>query len=66
LWYSDTTNTSIPQDFDHLQALRIIGYDMKDTTAAIASFKRHWLQDTLPGMNASQYKVLYFVSRRFQ
>lgn len=66
LWYTDTTNTIIPQGFDHLQALRIIGYDIKDTTAAIASFKRHWLQDTLPGINAAQCKVLYFVSRRFQ
>jgi len=37
-WYADTTNISVPSHFDHLQALRIIGYDMKDTTAVLSSF----------------------------
>ncbi len=64
-WYPDTTNIVVPTNFDHLQALRIIGYDVKDTSAAIASFKRHWLQDTTIGMNEGQYKVLYQVSRQF-
>jgi N-acetylmuramoyl-L-alanine amidase len=40
-WYADTTNVQTPENFDHLQALRIIGYEMKDTAAVIASFKRH-------------------------
>jgi N-acetylmuramoyl-L-alanine amidase len=64
-WFADTANIKLPQNFDHLQALRIIGYDMKDTSAVIASFKRHWLQDTAIGLNADQYKVLYQVSRQF-
>jgi len=64
-WYPDTTNIIVPTTFDHLQALRIIGYDIKDTSAAIGSFKRHWLQDTTIGMNESQYKVLYQVSRQY-
>ncbi len=64
-WYTDTTNVIVPPHFDHLQALRIIGYDLKDTAAAIASFKRHWLQDTTLGFNEGQYKVLYQVSRQF-
>jgi N-acetylmuramoyl-L-alanine amidase len=63
-WFADTSNTSLPLNFDHLQALRIIGYDMKDTSAAIASFKRHWLQDTTIGLNSDQYKVLYQVSKQ--
>lgn len=65
-WYADTTNVMIPLNFDHLQALRIIGYDMKDTTAVIASFKRHWLQDTTVGFGDQQNKVLYMVSKQFQ
>ncbi|MBS1574058.1 MAG: N-acetylmuramoyl-L-alanine amidase [Bacteroidetes bacterium] len=64
-WYADTTNVIIPPNFDHLQALRIIGYDMKDTAAVISSFKRHWLQDTTIGLNDCQYKVLYQVSRQY-
>jgi N-acetylmuramoyl-L-alanine amidase len=56
----------VPPNFDHLQALRIIGYDMKDTSAVIASFKRHWLQDTTIGLNEDQCKVLYQVSKEFQ
>jgi N-acetylmuramoyl-L-alanine amidase len=64
-WFADTTNIVVPENFDHLQALRIIGYDMKDTAAAIASFKRHWMQDTTVGLNAGQYKILYQVSRQY-
>lgn len=64
-WYSDTTNVNVPMGFDHLQALRVIGYDMKDTSAAIVAFKRHWLQDTTKGINAAQEKVLYQVAKKF-
>jgi N-acetylmuramoyl-L-alanine amidase len=64
-WFADTSYVNVPPNFDYLQALRIIGYDMKDTSAVIASFKRHWLQDTTIGLSADQYKVLYQVSRQF-
>ncbi|HEX8313446.1 MAG TPA: N-acetylmuramoyl-L-alanine amidase, partial [Flavisolibacter sp.] len=40
LWWSDTTNVAVPQAFNHLQAFRIIGYDIKDTSAVIQSFNR--------------------------
>ena len=65
-WYADTTNISVPSHFDHLQALRIIGYDMKDTTAVLSSFKRHWMQDSTIGFGVQQDKVLYMVSKQFQ
>jgi N-acetylmuramoyl-L-alanine amidase len=65
-WYGDTTNVVVPQNFDDLQALRVIGFDIKDTTAALQAFKRHWLQDTTLGMNDAQYKVLYQLSKKFQ
>lgn len=65
-WYDDTTNLLLPSSFDDLQALRIIGYDIKDTTAAIIAFKRHWLQDTLPGLDSPQYKVLFNVMQRYR
>jgi N-acetylmuramoyl-L-alanine amidase len=59
LWWSDTTNTAAPQKFDYLTALRVVGYDIKDTTAAILSFKRHWMQDTTTKMTPEAVKVLY-------
>ncbi len=65
-WYADTTGVTMPAHFDHLSALRIIGFDTKDTNAAIVAFKRHWLQDTTRGLNDPQRKVLYMLSRRFQ
>lgn len=66
LWWTDTTNVSIPPNFDRLSALRIVGFDIKDTTAAIVGFKRHWLQDTTKSMTRSQDKVLYMLSKKYQ
>jgi N-acetylmuramoyl-L-alanine amidase len=43
LWY-DTTNTKIPVGFNALQAMRIVGYNIKDSFAAIQSFKMHFDQ----------------------
>ncbi|MGC4035976.1 MAG: N-acetylmuramoyl-L-alanine amidase [Chitinophagaceae bacterium] len=65
-WYADTTNVIVPHNFNHLQALRIIGYDLKDTAAVLSSFKRHWMQDSTIGFGEQQDKVLYMVSRQFQ
>jgi N-acetylmuramoyl-L-alanine amidase len=65
-WYADTTNVMLPSNFNDLQALRIIGYDVKDTSAAIVAFKRHWLQDTMPGLDSAQYKVLFQVMKLYE
>jgi len=65
-WYEDTAHVVLPENFNPLQALRIIGYDTKDTNAAMAGFKRHWLQDTLRGLNPEQLKVLYQLSKKYQ
>ena len=65
-WYDDAANVTLPAGFYNLQALRIIGYDVKDTSAAIIGFKRHWLQDTTRGLSADQMKVLYQLSRKFR
>lgn len=66
LWWSDTTNVELPQGFDHLSALRIVGYDLKDTTAAIIAFKRHFLQDTTAVLQDPEKKVLYQLYRKFE
>lgn len=65
-WYDDAANVTLPPNFNHLQALRIVGFDIKDTNAAIIGFKRHWLQDTTKGLNEEQLKVLYQLSKKYQ
>ncbi|MES1249789.1 MAG: N-acetylmuramoyl-L-alanine amidase, partial [Chitinophaga rupis] len=46
LWYGDTTGVCVPQDFSSLMALRLVGYDIRDSSAAALAFKRHFEQDT--------------------
>lgn len=65
-WFDDPSQVQLPAGFNHLQALRIVGFDIKDTNAAIVGFKRHWLQDTTRGLNAEQMKVLYQLSSKYQ
>lgn len=63
IWYRDTTGIPLPVNFDYLMALRLVGYDLRDSLASMASFKRHWLQDTLsPILSESDKKVLYCLS----
>lgn len=64
-WWSDTTNVQVPPQFDHLQALRIIGYEMRDTTAAKLAFKRHFLQDTTKTFGTTEKKVLYQLYKKY-
>ena len=64
-WYDDTTNVILPQPFNHLQALRIIGYDIKDSNAAIVAFKRHWIQDSTKTLSNADKKILFSVEKKF-
>lgn len=60
MWYSDTTDVQMPVDFKPLFALKMIGYDIKDTTAVVRTFKRKFLksEDGMP-LTSSDKKVLY-------
>jgi N-acetylmuramoyl-L-alanine amidase len=58
LWYNDSPGDA-PADFNYLLALRIIGYDIRDTTAAIRAFKRHYMQDTTHLLTTEDLSVLY-------
>ena len=64
LWFDDTRE-EVPAAFNHIQALRIVGYDVKDTTAAIRSFKRHFLQDTTKWINEVDRSVLYNLQKKY-
>jgi N-acetylmuramoyl-L-alanine amidase len=66
LWY-DTTAVVVPEYFNTQQALRIIGYNVKDTTAAIRSFKLHFVQqDTTKELTDADKKILYDLSQKYQ
>lgn len=66
-WYDDTSLVIVPAGFDHLLALRIIGYDLKDTAAVIRSFKLHFEQDTVStSITSPDEKILYSLSKKYR
>ncbi len=66
-WYGDTSKIVVPPGFNDLQALRIIGYNIKDSVAAVAAFRRHWLQDSVyQSFDSASEKILFDLSRRYQ
>jgi N-acetylmuramoyl-L-alanine amidase len=66
LWYGDTTNLVLPPNFSVPQALRIIGYDITNQTAAITVFKRKYLRkDNSKELSEGDKKVLYALMMRF-
>lgn len=58
LWYGDTTNAIVPDSFNTFKALRIVGYDIRDSIAAIKAFKTHFLQDTSCIITDADKKIL--------
>lgn len=67
LWYSDTSLVKVPDNFNDLQALRIIGYSIKDSAAAIVAFKRHFeMQDSSTIINEGDRKILYDLMKKYE
>ena len=66
LWYADTTGISVPVGFSALTALRLIGYDIKDSAAAAQAFKRHFEQDTTKTWGPVDAEVLYALYKQYQ
>lgn len=65
-WY-DTTTTIVPADFNAMQALRIIGYNIKDTGIAIQSYKIHFVpQDSTRIIGDTDRKILYELMKKYQ
>lgn len=64
-WY-DTANVKLPDNFNALQSLRIIGYDTKDSVAAIKAFKLHFVQqDSIPAISEANKKIIYELSKKY-
>jgi N-acetylmuramoyl-L-alanine amidase len=66
LWYKDTTGITVPDNFSPLTALRLIGYDVKDSSAAAAAFKRHFESDSTKTWSPQDVKVLYSLYPQYQ
>jgi N-acetylmuramoyl-L-alanine amidase len=65
IWYDDTTGVQLPLHFNTLQALRIVGYDVRDSTAAVTAFKRKFLkQDKSKVMTEGDKKILLKVMQK--
>ncbi len=65
-WY-DTTAVKVPADFNALQALRIIGYNISKPDIAIQSYKIHWVpQDTTKVINEMDKKILFDLVKKYQ
>lgn len=64
-WY-DTTNVKPPENFNAMQALRIIGYNTKDSIAAIKAFKLHFVQqDSMAVINDADKKIIYDLYKKY-
>ena len=64
--WSDTINVQVPANFDYISAIRIVGFDIKDTSAAIVGFKRHFMQDTTKRITPAAEKILYSLYKKYQ
>lgn len=65
-WY-DTTKVQVPLDFNAIQALRIIGYDIKRPEYAIQSYKIHFSpQDTTKIIGEADKKILFDLMNKNQ
>lgn len=68
LWY-DTTAVSLPASFEPLTALRIVGYNVQDSTGAVEAFRRKFMPgDSTKGaqMSEAERKVLYSIMKQSQ
>ena len=65
-WF-DTINIELPVDFNPLQALRIVGYNINKPEIAIQSYKIHFVpQDTTRMINDADKKILFDLMKKYQ
>ncbi|WP_016991040.1 N-acetylmuramoyl-L-alanine amidase [Flavobacterium sp. ACAM 123] len=64
LWRDDILQTA-PSDFNPEQALRIIGYDTKNLSAAIIAFKLHFIQTEVDSvLNQNTINTIYSIYKK--
>ncbi|HEY4147457.1 MAG TPA: N-acetylmuramoyl-L-alanine amidase [Chitinophagaceae bacterium] len=66
LWY-DTTGTVVPEGFNAIQGLRIIGYNISDSLKAIGSFHLHFVQqDSTKVLTDDDRKIIFDLAKKYQ
>ena len=58
IWFEPDSNYRLPSGLSIKQALSLVGYETKDSIAAILAFKRHFRQDSSRLMNQADSSVL--------
>ncbi len=58
VWYEPNSSITLPSNLSTPYALALVGYDIKDTTAAILAFKRHFRQDSTSIITEADRSVL--------
>jgi N-acetylmuramoyl-L-alanine amidase len=58
IWFEPDANYQLPTGLSIQHALSLVGYDTKDSIAAILAFKRHFRQDSSRLMNQADSSVL--------
>lgn len=65
-WY-DTTGIKVPADFNAIQALRIIGYNIEKPEIAVQSYKIHFVpRDTTRTISEADRKILFDLVKKYQ
>lgn len=66
VWYDEHNLVPVPEGFNYIDALRIIGYDVSNLRAAIIAFKRKFIvTDVGETMSDFDMRVLYNLYRRY-
>jgi N-acetylmuramoyl-L-alanine amidase len=66
LWQDETLSDSIPETFNHIEALRIIGYDIKNPQNALKSFQLHFSQKEITGiLTEEEIKILFNLYKKY-
>lgn len=66
IWYNESFLTTPPANFNPVDALRIIGYDTSNLSAAIVAFKRKFIKNDLtPELTLYDKSVLYDLYRKY-
>lgn len=66
LWPDKILADSVPASFNPIEALRIIGYDVKNPENAIRSFQLHFIQKDITGiLTEEERKILFNLYRKY-
>lgn len=66
VWYDEKNLEPLPDNFNYIDALRIVGYDVTNLRGAIIAFKRKFIVvDTSATMTDYDKRILYNVYRRY-